>query len=281
MAEPQWIARPLVVRWRERSRVVDIVVRMILGWSRHRTGRNAALVAHFAFLSVFPLLVVLTTILGFVLEGRPDLQARIIDSALGRIPIIGPKLAADPSSLHGDVLVLVLGLATSLWAGMKAFVAVQHGLDDVDERAGFGHTRLHALVGIGVIGGAQVLTTVSSSIAGWSNFAIVNRVLLVVGSVAVNSLAVAFTFRWLRTERHAWQTFWPGAIAAGTIYAALQYVGTSVVGRAISKASPIYGTFALTIGVLTWLSLHAMVALGGAELNATLRRAPDPTDATP
>jgi uncharacterized BrkB/YihY/UPF0761 family membrane protein len=62
----------------------------------------------------------------------------------------------------------------------------------------------------------------------------------------------------------------PGAIVGGVLFAGLQIVGVAIVGRAIAKASPVYGNFASVIGLLSWLSLHAMIALGGAELNAAL-----------
>ncbi|MBI5087711.1 MAG: hypothetical protein HZB15_02250, partial [Actinobacteria bacterium] len=81
-SRPPWTDRPPVLAWRERLPALDAGAEVLDGFRRHRTGRNAALVAHYGFLSVFPLLVVLTTILGFVLESRPELQADIIDSAL-------------------------------------------------------------------------------------------------------------------------------------------------------------------------------------------------------
>ena len=70
----------------------------------------------------------------------------------------------------------------------------------------------------------------------------------------------------------------PGAIVGGVIFAGLQLFGVAIVGRAIANASPVYGTFASVIGLLTWLSLHAWVALGGAELNAALEKTPQPRE---
>jgi len=55
-------------------------------------GNLAALVSYYAFFSVFPLMLVLFTVLGFVLRGNPRLQDSIVHSALAKIPIIGSQI---------------------------------------------------------------------------------------------------------------------------------------------------------------------------------------------
>ena len=128
-----WTERPRVRALRDRSRAVDVAVHTIEGYRMHRTGRNVALIAHFGFLSVFPLLLVFTTVLGFVLQNDEKLQKDIIDSALAHLPFIGQQIGTDPAKLTGSATVLILGLLASVWAGMKAFVAVHEALDDIDE----------------------------------------------------------------------------------------------------------------------------------------------------
>ena len=98
----------------------------------------------------------------------------------------------------------------------------------------------------------------------------INTVLLLIGTTAINILVLALSYRWLRTASRAWLDIAPGAIVGGVLFAVLQVLGTTIVGRAVARASPVYGNFAAVIGLLLWLSLHAMIALGGAELNAAL-----------
>ena len=260
---------------RQRSPFADLLVRSAANYRIHRTGRNATLVAHFSFLSVFPLLLVFTTILGFVLESRPKLRDTIIDSAFSRIPIIGPELARDPTQLQGDAFVLVVGLVVTLWAGMKAFNMLQFALDDIadvplDDRPNIVRSRLRSLLGIAIVGGGQVAAAVLTSFVGVTGVAILSRVGLVVAAVLVNTAVLAASYRWLTVRPQSWRALAPGAILAGVGFSVLQLVGTAFVGRAVSRASPIYGTFATVIGLIAWLSLHAMVALLGAELNRAL-----------
>ena len=105
----RWTDYSKVRSWRAKSRKADVAVRAAEGFRKHRSGRNAALIAHFAFLSVFPLLLVFTTVLGFVLQSRPKLREDIIDSALEQLPFLGQQIADDPSKLTGNAIVLVLG----------------------------------------------------------------------------------------------------------------------------------------------------------------------------
>jgi membrane protein len=282
MATPAPYIHP--VTWTEFARVralrakspkAEVAVETIEGFRRHRSGRNGALIAHYGFLSVFPLLLVFTTVLGFVLQSHAKLRTDIINSALKQLPIIGQQIASDPSKLHGNAIVLIIGLFLSLWSGMKAFVAVHGALDDIDEeplddRSNFFKTRLRALLGMGYIGGAQVGAAILAGLVTVTGVRVISVVLLIIGTIAINTVALALSYRWLRTNWPTWRSVAPGAIVGGVLFATLQLVGVAIVGRSIAKASPVYGTFASVIGLLTWLTLHAFIALGGAELNAAL-----------
>jgi len=275
VADESWIERPRVVRVRRSSVVVDRAVRAIDAYSRHRTGRNAALTAYYGFLSVFPMVLVLTTILGFVLQRWPTLQARIIDSTMANIPIIGQTIGTDPSALRGNTGLLVVGLALALWSSMRAFVALQTGLDDVyelapRERANFALHRLQALGGIGVIGLAQVLSAGINAVAALLSVSWMNQLLLLLGSMAINTAVLVYAYRYICSATPPWREVLPGSVVGGLAFSVLQLVGTQVVARAIANASPVYGTFASVIALTWWLGLHSTIALGGAELNRVL-----------
>ena len=281
----KWTEISLVRRARAKSRVADVIARTLEGYRDHRSGRNAALISHFGFLSVFPLLLVFTTVLGYVLKDNQKLLNSIVDSALAQLPFVGQQIQNDPTKLKGNTLVLVFGLAISLWSGMKAFIAVHRALDDIDElslddRSNLVTTRLRALLGILYIGGAQVGAAILASLATIANTAALSTVLLMIGTVAINAGVLALSYRWLRTRSPSWREIAPGAIVGGVAFAILQLLGVAIVGRAIARALPVYGEFAAVIGLLTWLSLHALIALIGAELNAALVaiREPQPSE---
>lgn len=256
---------------------IDFLFSGIDGFRRHRTGRHAALLAHYGFLSVFPLLLAITTVLGFLLQSRPGLRNRILDSAMAKVPIIGQTMDADPSSLHGNVIVLILGLAGSAWAGTRAFVVTQTAMNDIWEipehqRPNFARSRGRALLAVAVIGTAQIGTAIVTGFIGVSGVPWLVRILLAIAALVVNITVLVGGFRVLTARPLTVAQLLPGAIGAGIGFAVLQVVGAAVVGRAVANAAPAYGTFASVIGLITWFSLHATVALVGVEANAALDR---------
>ncbi len=273
-----WTQRPQVLSLRHRSRVADLAVEVLEAIQRHRTGRAVALFAHYGFLSIFPLLLVLTTILGFVLEGNEDLQDRIVDSVLAQIPILGQQLSADPDSLQGSGIALAIGVLIALWSGLRAFVIIQIAMDDawdvpVDARSNFALQRARALVSAVVIVVGSIAGAVGTGLAAVIDKERLATLGLVAAAAVVNLVVLAVGFRVLTTPALGWRhQILPGAAVAAVAFTVFQLIGTTVVARAISRASDVYGTFATVIGLFLWLTLHGWAAFGGAELNAALDR---------
>lgn len=264
--------------WRSRSRPVDLAVSVAEGWKQHRTGSSASLIAYYGFVSVFPLLAVMVTVLGWVLEGNEKLQQEIIDSTLTNLPIIGQQLESDPSQLTGSSKIFVVGLATALWAGTRAFAHAQRAMDDIwdvpfDNRPNVAITRWRSILAVLVVGAAQVAsaTVITLGVGGVTDFAIVSRVALVLAAFTINFWTLTLIMQILTSPRLTWRRqVFPGAAVAAVAFTVLQFVGTAIVARAISRASSVYGTFATVIALISWLSLHASATLAGTELNAAL-----------
>ena len=64
----------------------------------------------------------------------------------------------------------------------------------------------------------------------------------------------------------------PLAFVAGVGYMGLQLIGQWYLRRVINNAEDTYGTFAIVIGLLTWLYLQAQVTMLGAEVNVVAAR---------
>src|ERR1700730_7760126 len=84
----------------------------------------AALIAYWVFLSLFPLLLVFVTILGFVLQGDPGAQRSVLHS-LAQFPITGTHVG----SLRGSGVGLAIGIAGTLWSGLGLTVAVENAFN--------------------------------------------------------------------------------------------------------------------------------------------------------
>src|SRR5438067_13541534 len=102
--------------FQQRHRVTGFAFGVVKKFGDHRAGSLAALVAYYAFLAIFPLLLLLVTILGFVAQHNSDFQHRLVDSALSDFPIIGDQIARNVKSLSATGL----GLAISLIGSARA-----------------------------------------------------------------------------------------------------------------------------------------------------------------
>ncbi len=272
-----WTTSSKVMEIRRRHVAIDVFVDTLDGWRRHITGRNVSVLAFFGFLSIFPLMLAATTILGFVLQGNDDLQQRIIDGALADIPVLGQELQADPTSLDGSWWALIIGLGGALWSATKAFVGLQGAQDDVweipvDQRDAMPKQRGKALLGLVLIGAAQIGSLVISAIVNAAGLPLGGRLALLAATVAINIAVLTAMFRFLTAAELTWADVWPGAIAAGALYSALQYFGTGIVRRIMDNAGATYGQFALVLGLVTWLGFLAISTLMSAELNGALIR---------
>lgn len=272
-----WTTGDKVMELRARNGAVDVAVETLDGWRRHLSGRNASVLSFFSFLTIFPLMLAATTILGFVLQDNEELQEDIVDGALADIPVLGQQLANDPSSLNGSVVALLIGLLGALWSSTKAFVGLQGALDDVwevdvDDRPSMPVQRGKALLGIAIIGAAQVGNVAISSVVREVDLPAGGRILLVIATAAINVVVLATMYRFLTSADPSYRDVWPGAIVAGIVITGLQFFGTWIVTRITQNASDTYGNFALVLGLVTWLGLIAITTIMCAELNAALVR---------
>ena len=54
----------------------------------------AAIVTYYAFIAIFPLLLIASSVLGFLLQGDAELRQAVLTSALSQFPIVGTQLGA-------------------------------------------------------------------------------------------------------------------------------------------------------------------------------------------
>jgi YihY family inner membrane protein len=245
-------------------------------YSEDQGGYLAATVTYYAFFSIFPLLLVATTVLGFVLRGHPGLERSIIDSALGQFPVIGQQLKTH--SLSGNGLALGLGLAASLWAGIGVFLAAENAMNYLwgvpfNRRPDFLRARGRALLLLVVLGGGALGTSVLGSLATvGASFGVAWKIGSLVLSTALDFGLFWLGFRLLTAHNVTWRQLRGGAATAALLYVGLQALGGYYVGHVVANASSTYGTFALVIGLLSWIYLAAQIILLAAEGNVVATR---------
>jgi YihY family inner membrane protein len=238
-------------------------------------GNLAALVAYFAFFSLFPLLLVFTTILGFVLRNNPGAQQSVENSVLHQLPIIGNQIQLH--SLKGSVVALIIGLLTSLLAGLGVTGAAQNAMDRVwavpyKERPNFLQARLRGLGLLAFLGLLFIISTGASGIVSGGFGGIGDLIVGYVIALVVNFALFFAAFRLMTVSVIPSRDLRVGVIVAGVLWTILQALGGYFIGHVLNKQSDAGKTFGLVIALLVWLHLGAQVMLYSAEINVVVTR---------
>jgi YihY family inner membrane protein len=233
----------------------------------------AALISYYGFLSLFPLLLALTTVLATVLGRDPDLQGRVLNSTLAQFPVIGDQIRDNIHSLRGSGIALTIGVVGALWGGMGVMKTAGTAMDEIWEvpkrqRPNFLRGLLRAALLLVVLGGGIVVTTVLSGLGTSGTAAFLPLKLVGIAAAGIVDVALLLLgFRVLTVRDIAWRDLLPGAAVAGIGWLALQTLGGYYITHQLTHASQTYGVFAVVIGLLSWLYLQAQITLFAAEIN--------------
>jgi YihY family inner membrane protein len=243
-----------------------------------RASQLAALIAYYGFFSLFPLLLLFTTVVAIVIRDDPDLRRRLLDSALSQFPVVGTRIGESVRELTGSSSALLIGIVGALWSGTAVVAAAQHAMDEVwdvprVERPGLIGRLTRALLLLFVFGASIVLSTFLAGTGGETGWnAILLKTLSLVGTMLVSVAVFAFAYRVLTVAQVSWREVLPGAVVAAIAWTVLLMLGSWLVDRHIRNASQVYGFFAIVIGLLAWISLVAQLFLLAAEINVVRAR---------
>ena len=256
-------------------RFLAVPMAVVKKFSDDGAGSLAALISYYAFFSIFPLLLVFVTVLGFVFQGDPSVQRSITNSVLGHFPIVGGELHSN--QLRGSALTLAIGLATSLWAGLGVTRATQNAFNKIwavplKDRPDYIRSRLRGLALVVALGVLFVVSSLASGLVTGGLGGTAVKVGGIVSSLLLNVALFAAAFRLLTAGSVPTRCLWISVLLASVVWEILQVAGGIYVQRVISKASNTYGTFATVIGLLAWLHIGAQLTLYAVEVNVVVLR---------
>jgi membrane protein len=263
--------------YQQRSSRLGFIVAVFKRFDDDQASQMGALIAYYGFFSLFPLLLVFVTALGFVLEGSPSTQESVLHSTLSQFPIIGTQLQSNVHSLKGSVPALVIGLLGATLAGLGITGATQSAFNKVWEiprshQLGFLAWRVR---GVGLLVVFALLSIVSTVAAGYVTAQTTGPIGVLGGVVlalAANLLLFFAVFRLLTSEEVGTGDLIPGVIVAAILWQILQHVGGFYVEHVVRHAKETSGLFAFVLGLLTWLYLGGQVTLIAAEVNVVRAR---------
>ena len=241
----------------------------------------ASALTYYAFISIFPLMLLGTSILGLFLRGEPQWQEQILNSALSQFPIIGDELGR-PEGLQGSVTGVVIGALAALYGAMglgQALQNTQHVAWSVprNSRPNPVYARVKTLLLLLTAGLSLLSVTVLSTIASTTDAftAVIGdglKQLLPVLTVLVVGAGITFLFRFAATGQHSFWRAAPGGFALAVMWQVLQIGGAAYVDRVLVNTSSMTKTFGLVLGLVGFLWIGAVMAVMAMEINVVWAR---------
>jgi uncharacterized BrkB/YihY/UPF0761 family membrane protein len=264
-----------VDRWQRRVPWAGVPYAVMKKFGDDNANLVAVALAWYGFTAIFPLLLVVVTLFGFI--GAASIGDGIVRT-LHEFPVIGTSFnPAHPEALHGSTLGLIVGLIGLVYGAQGVTQTAQHAMATVwnipqTQRTGFLPRLGRSLASLVTIGGAFVVNAFVTSYAtgGTTNYAI--RIPVLAGLVIINVALYFATFTLLTAKVIGPRGLLPGAILGAVTFTALITVGTGLMTHQLKNASETYGTFGTVIGIVLLLLLIAKLSMYAAELNPVLSR---------
>jgi membrane protein len=276
-------ARPLmraVDKFQQRRPVVAFPVAVWKKFGDDQAGSLAALIAYYAFVSIFPLLLVLITVLDIVLRNHAALQHRVLTDVGKNFPGVGNLLTGSVHAKSGTGVALAIGLVFALLGGRGVATAIMNALNAAWEvpltgRPGFPGSILRSIAMIVVIGIGEIASFTLAGFAGG-----VGHVFTGVGAyVAATAVSLVLNvgvfwlvFRLGTAKEVAGRDLWLGAILSAIVWQVLQSVGAALIRHAAGTSNTTNATFGLVLGLLAFLYLQAELTLYAVEASVVKAR---------
>ena len=269
-----------VDRFQRRHPVIGFPLAVVYKYFEDQGPYLAAIIAFYAFIAIFPLLLISTSILGFFLQGDPELRDRLLDTALSQFPIVGVELGR-PEGLRGSTSAIVIGALAATYGSLNLGQAAQNAAHITwavprNSRTNAVLQRLRSLVLLAFAGlGILALALASSLLANPDAIGIdagdLSWAIRITGFVVTTVIFIGL-FRLVSGGRATTRSVLPGALAASVMWQLLQLGGNSFVTNVIGSAGQMTDTFALVLGLVAFLYLAGMMVVLSLEINVVLRR---------
>lgn len=253
-------------------------------------GRAAQLSFYF-LLSLFPLLIFFSSVLGSVFAGNRDLYYDLLSYLQSVMPPTAYSLVratVNEIAVDSGRGKLSLGLVATLWTASSGMEAMINGLNiayDVSETRPWWRRRFVALnltillavisgtaLALGVFGGR-----IGSLMAEQVGYADAYRRLWVTAQVAFPPLFMLVVFSLIyrfspNVRAHGWQALVPGSFVAIVLWITATLLFRFYLSR-FDSYSNTYGSLGAVIVLMLWLYLSGVAILVGGEVNSEIRKA--------
>ncbi len=272
-----------VEKARARYGFVDVVVRTFRRFSEDDGSTLAAALTYYMFFSIFPLLLFVASVVGYLTFLSEDFRETLLRSGVEGVPLLNQILTFDTLETLRErrgTLALV-GLLLALYSGSGAVVSLRHALNRINGLASEGtflQKRLSSLRWLAVLGLAGVLSVVVSAlvqtVGDLLGTSVVVGLMLSIAllsvSIAINTGIFMTAYKFLTDRVQTWRDVLIGSLIAAVSFEGLKFAGASYLGAGSSGRNATFGAFSTAAGLLVASYLLAQITLLAAEVNAVV-----------
>lgn len=279
-------------KYQQKHRFSSFIVAVIKKYSDDKTGQRAALLTYYAFLSLFPLLLILTTLANTLMAHNSELKNEVIKGLTDYFPLLGNQLSSHVHSLRVGGLALISGLLILIYGTRGVADSFRHSVQSIwlipeDEQDKFPKSLAKSIALIIIGGFGFIAASILAGIAAASGRGVAFRLL----SLAINLFILFWLFRFLISfslpRKVRYKSTRLGAAVATIGLVILQSLGTYILARELKRLDALYSYFAVALGLLFWLYLQTQVlyyaiqiaVVSSNKLWPRSLEAHDPTDA--
>lgn len=235
----------------------------------------SVLITYYGFLALFPMMLLLTSLLGFVLDGNPELRSQILSTAVSQFPVLGTEIGREGFS--GSTTALVIGVVVALWAAIRASQATLHMMNICwavprHQRPDPLRSPIRSLPLIAIAGLMLLGTTVGTVLATSAGaYGVELRRMLPALVLLFSFLVAVLVFAlgmWLGTSYDLrFRDVLPGALVAALGWLLLQRFGITYANQIVARSGDTYGVFAIVLGLIVFIFAAAQVVVFSVEIN--------------
>ena len=261
----------------QRHRVSAFAFGVTKKYGDDNAGVLAGNLTHSALVAVFPLLLILVTVLVQVAASSHALREQVLTAVSNQFPAVGKMLVGQIKAMHrSSAISLVVGLLVLVWG---ATGLAQAGLFTMEQvwnlpgpaRPGYLQRLGRCVSFLGVLAVGLAVSTLLAGLVSYGHHALGFRILAQALAVPANVVLYLASFRVLTPKGIPTRYLVVGAVAGGIAWTALQAFGTSIVHHVLHTPSA-YGIFATLLVLVAWIYLGVQVTVYAAEVNVVLTR---------
>jgi membrane protein len=279
-----------IARLRRRHPWFDHLARAGGRYERVHSDLMAAGVTYFAFLGLFPVLLLVASVFGLFLAGDALLQQELYDAIRETFPEeLGQQLVHEVSSAVGSARVTgLIGLVGFLYAGLRTVDKLRIGMELIwkgqVEKPDILRDNLQDLLALVVLGGIGVVslgltgavtqeTSRVMTLLGLSDergYGVLTWVVGIALAVLVDVVIFLWLLRVVPSISYPLRRLLPGALFGAAGFEVLKLIGgyyLSLISHSVTASA-----FGGAVGLLVWINVVARFAFFTAAWTSTLRR---------